>query len=159
MCGFTTEMGNIYSCEVVAQFVYTITNEGANTLSLDNLAIEYDIGDGTVTESRNLTGQQLGSGQQTTEESSVFTIDTSTEKNITAQGDVTGFVPGFPDDTCMDSAMYSERVGPIPPVICIDEDDMMFELGEQCGDDGGMGGKGKGKNNNDGVLACCEPAH
>jgi hypothetical protein len=113
VCGYRTENGNIFSCVVEAQFVYTITNLGDNSLNLDTLDYEFAIGDGEVSfGTRNFNEAPLPGNGERNERFNV-TINTSTEKIISANGTVTGSTPTT-DIKCEASDSYTERVGPTP---------------------------------------------
>jgi hypothetical protein len=112
VCGYRTENGNIFSCVVEAQFVYTITNLGVNSLNLDTLDYAYNVGNGTVSGSVEFNGAALPGNGERNERFNV-TIDTSTPKIISANGTVTGSTPGTGIE-CTASDSYTEQVGPTP---------------------------------------------
>jgi hypothetical protein len=113
VCGYQTENGNIYSCVVEAQFVYTITNLGDNSLNLETLDYAYNVGDGTVSGgSVEFNGAALPGNGERNERFNV-TIDTSTPKIISANGTVTGSTPGT-GIVCLANDSYTESVGPTP---------------------------------------------
>jgi hypothetical protein len=110
VCGYQTENGNIFSCEVQAQFVYTITNIGNIALNLDTLDYEYNVGDGAVSGTVDFENEELAVDGERIERFDV-TIDTSTEKIISANGTVTGLTSGTGIECTADDS-YTEPVGP-----------------------------------------------
>jgi hypothetical protein len=112
VCGYRTVNGNIFSCEVEAQFVYTITNIGNIALNLDTLDYEYNVGDGPVSDTVDFQNEELAVDGERIERFDV-TIDTSTQTIISASGTVTGLTSGTGIE-CTAEDSYTEPVGPPP---------------------------------------------